>query len=159
MVDKVPFEKDPKSKKEQDTTIDASSHSALLLGNNLWGPDTMQWPAAEIEPATLHKAGDCNLPCLKKAPPSIASKSQAKMKANLYVYLKEATTTQIHEKSTKKTKNRNGQRGSHEGADARKIHEKNEKSESSKRKPLPGGALKKRNNSGQNYGLHKDRPP
>ena len=83
---------------------------------------------------------------------------------------------------TKKTKNRSGQKGSHDNANPRKIHEKNEKSEwskrkprrrrctknprkkrkkseSSKRKPLPGGAFKKRNNAGQNYGLHKDGPP
>ena len=36
---------------------------------------------------------------------------------------------------TKKTKNRSGQKGSHDNANPRKIHEKNEKSEWSKRKP------------------------
>ena len=59
---------------------------------------------------------------------------------------KDATKAEIHEKSTKKTKNENHPKGHHKGANARKIYEKrkiiqeaskaytNEKSTKKKRK-------------------------
>ena len=59
---------------------------------------------------------------------------------------------------TKKTKNRSGQKGSHDNANPRKIHEKNEKSEWSKGKPrqrrCTKNPRKKRKNRNRQKGSH-----
>ena len=60
----------------------------------------------------------------KRKPQQRKSTKNPRKKRKIGVAREEATTTQIHEKSTKKTKNRSGEIGSHTYENVRKMHEK-----------------------------------
>ena len=84
-----------------------------------------------------------------------ARRRRNEKKRKIGVAKKEATTTQIHEKSTKKTKNRCSERGSHNSANARKIHEK------TKNRSIEGASHNNANarKIHEKSVSHKDRPP
>ena len=68
---------------------------------------------------------------------------------------KDATKAEIHEKSTKKTKNENHPKGHHKGANARKIYEKRKIIQEASKAYTNEKSTKKT----KNYALQKTRPP
>ena len=69
---------------------------------------------------------------------------------------KDATNAEIHEKSTKKTKNENHPKGHHKGANARKIYEKRKIIQEASKAYTNEKSTKKKT---KNYALQKTRPP